>query len=112
VRIITRSVSDDVYGRRQLAAKTCCVIAACFPNVHTLDWSLLDYERRDVARRIKMCKDFAASLSKIPGSVRHFKLFYDTIALQATIGSPRAYTTAMNTRQILSVSLYAACRSV
>jgi hypothetical protein len=45
-----------------------------FPNVHTLDWYLLDNERQDLRRRTKMREDFAIGISTVCHSVRLFKL--------------------------------------
>lgn len=59
---------------RKLDPGTCCNMAAKMPNVHTLDWNFSDNERHSLDRRISMRQDFAASLQRIPESVRHLTL--------------------------------------
>lgn len=91
---------------RKLDPRTCCEMAAKMPNVHTLDWSFSDNERRNLDRRIRMRREFAASLQIIPESVRHLTLGH--VGNQTDSHSwdpPRLYQGGAESPDPLSVAL-------
>lgn len=107
IPVVSKFSCADFDTQRKLAPITCCEIAEVFPNVHTLDWNLLDNERRDLARRIKLREDFAIGISKIPQSVRHFKLAYGGGSPQNHDWSPpRLYNGDDSTSDPLSAALH------
>lgn len=64
------------YLERRVAAKVCNVMASKMTNLEIVDWNLEDNVKENIHLRKKMRQEFAASLTNIPQSVRHFRLWY------------------------------------
>lgn len=91
---------------RHFMASTCCEIASRLPNLHTVVWELSDNEQRDPSLRMQMRQEFAASLSKLPSSLRHFSMRYTHIPpSDQSHQPPRAYHEEHSASDPLSTSL-------
>ena len=63
--------------RRYFAPRALCLIASRMLGLESIDWTLCDNEKRDIALRKRLRADFAYALQTLPSSLQHFDLLYD-----------------------------------
>lgn len=78
-----------LYSSRPFVPRTLCLLASRMRGLESVDWTLSDNEKRDVALRKRLRADFSHALQTLPSSLQHFRLtYYRRIPLDHSFQTP------------------------